>query len=80
MTTRPPDETLQLHNALRTLSPVERSAALIVSLIADDESPAVILTLCATAAQMVRHLPISIQTRVAWHLAEILEELNARWN
>ena len=77
---RTPNETLELHEALRTLSPVERSAALIVSLIEDDKSPAVILTLCATAARMVRHLPISIQTRVAWHLAEILEQLNARWN
>jgi len=77
---RTPNEVLELHEALRELSPTERSAALIVSLIAGDESPAVILTICATAARMVRHLPIPIQTRVAWHLAEILEELNARWN
>jgi hypothetical protein len=77
---RTPNETLELHEVLRTLSPVERSAALIVSLIEDDKSAAVILTLCATAAKLARYLPSGVQTRVAWHLAEILEELNARWN
>jgi hypothetical protein len=76
-----PHEILERHAALSELPASERAAALIVSLIADDESPAVILTLVATAAKLVRYLPSgAVQTRVKWLLGEILEELHAQWH
>jgi hypothetical protein len=80
--TRLPDEMLDIHVALSALSPLERAAKLCVSLIEDDQSPAVILTLISVAARMARSggLPPNIQTAVLWHLLEAASELDARWN
>jgi hypothetical protein len=74
------DQVLQSHEALRAIPADERAAALIVSLIADDEAACTVLTLISVAAKLCGYLPLPIQTRVKWHLAEILEELNAQWN
>jgi hypothetical protein len=72
------EQVLQDHEALRAIPPDERAAALVVSLIVDDQAPSVVLTLCSVAAKLSRYLPPDIRTIVAWHLSEILEELNVQ--
>jgi hypothetical protein len=78
---RSPDEVLQSHEALSELSPDVLASALIVALLESEKDLAVsILTMVAVASKMAKYLPVDLRTRFAWHLAEVMSELGARWN
>jgi hypothetical protein len=76
------DEVLQSHEALRAIPPDERCAALIVSLLLEDEPclATTILTMISVAAKMSKYLPVNVQTRISWHLSEIIADLTTRYN
>ena len=80
--TRPPDEVLSSHEALRELPADELASALIVALIGNEKDLAVtVLTLIEVARRMSKFLPeANIRTAVSWHLAEAAAELGVRWN
>jgi hypothetical protein len=70
----------KINEALRELPPINRAAALIVSLLDDECALATVLTLISVAARMARHLPPSQRLRLIWHLLECAWELDAQWN
>ncbi len=70
----------KLNSVLRELPPLDRAAALVVSLLDDECAPATALTLISVAVRMARQLPLAVRMRVIWHLLETAAEINASWN